>query len=146
VKRRALPPLRVEPGRCITDAAGDVVLIGKRDIDDPERSAPLTPAGTDELVHELVHRYNGFAQAVDALKTVMRESSPQSVVSAVRALDLPRLYFHTRDLLKQLGVDTDEPGPPAVLSIPPAPADEAHEESWQAGWRAGFNAAFKVSE
>lgn len=135
-----LTPLHVGPGRVIQDSAG-------RDLLDCDRAdGTLSPAETDQLVHELVRRYNAHEQLVALISTLIREMSPASAPAFFMKADLPRIYFHLMRAMRDLNIDVTGPGGPAVLEIPPAPepADRGivAKDTWAVAWEAGYKAAW----
>lgn len=80
--------------------------------------------------------------------TALRETSPQSAPAFQADKDLPRLNYHLRDGLAALGIGPEPqptPGGPAVLQIPPPPAQMSlpEQDAWLQGWYAGYSLAWK---
>lgn len=89
------------------------------------------------------------ATLVSLVRTVQRETSPLASAAFVRALDLPRIYFHMQTHLKELGYDPSITGGPAVLEIPAMPDDleriraGTHRDTFATAWEMGYRAAWK---
>ncbi len=84
-------------------------------------------------------------QLAAMLLTALRETSPASGPAFDAEKDLPRLHFHLRAGLEELGFDYGTVGGPAVLRIPTAPdhLSVSEQEAWLTGWRAGYAMAWK---
>lgn len=140
------PPLIVGPGRILMDATGRDVLACQRITHEPHEHQ-LGPTTTDDLVHELVKRYNAHGKLVELICTLIREMSPASAPAFIRAVDLPRIYFHLMKHMRDLGIDVTGPGGPAVLEVPAAPEYREHsiiaKDTWAEAWEAGYKAAWE---
>lgn len=139
-------PLVVGPGRVISDATGRDVLECHRVTHEPHEHQ-LGPAVTDDLVQELVMRYNAYPKLVELISTIIRETSPASAPAFTRTADLPRVYFHLMKHMRELGINITGPGGPAVLEIPPAPEPLDRgivaRDTWATAWEEGYKAAWK---
>lgn len=146
MRTNATPPLVVGSGRIISDATGRDVLACQRVTHEPHEHQ-LGPAVTDDLVHEMVKRYNTYPKLVELISTIIREVSPASAPAFIRAADLPRIYFHLMKQMRELGIDITGPGGPAVLEIPPAPEPLDRgivaRDTWASAWEEGYKAAWK---